>query len=174
MSSNWLTTYKFRAVTFTVALQERSSLGAINPSPSISFDIDKDYIRCDVHPPNVRPSWTMTLVWLLCVFWTNGGNRSLPWGPSNAPVEMTNFLRVSFTKEKMPWCHCPFKFEAYRPEVYLFFWSRFFTEPTLHPTRGLFHMILSRAQFHKAVISRKYSVNFFAKQKMRGAPVALM
>ena len=33
-----------------------------------------------------------------------------------APVEITIFPhRVPFTREKMPWCPCPFKNEAYRP-----------------------------------------------------------
>ena len=35
---------------------------------------------------------------------------SLPWCPSDA-----HFSHVSFTKEKMPWYHYPFKNEAYRP-----------------------------------------------------------
>ena len=41
---------------------------------------------------------------------------SLPWCPWNAAVEIYNFLyRVPCTKEKLPWCLCPFKNEAYSP-----------------------------------------------------------
>ena len=41
-----------------------------------------------------------------------------PWCPWNAPVEIYNFLiGCPLPEEKMPWCPCPFKNEAYSPDV---------------------------------------------------------
>ena len=41
--------------------------------------------------------------------------KSLPWWPSNAPVEIYNFLIGC--PLQMPWCPCPFKNKAYRPAL---------------------------------------------------------
>ena len=49
-----------------------------------------------------------------------------PWPPVNALVPLKSFsrnlqfphYRVPFTKEKMPWCPCPFKNEAYRSAIH--------------------------------------------------------
>ena len=50
----------------------------------------------------------------------HGGNWSLPLVPLKCFSRNLQFShtghRVLFIKEKMPWCPCPFKNEAYRPE----------------------------------------------------------
>ena len=50
---------------------------------------------------------------------------SMPLVIASVPLKCFQFpLRVvPFTKEKMPWCPCPFKNEAYRPERVL--WELF-------------------------------------------------
>ena len=51
-------------------------------------------------------------------------------------VEIYISQTVPFTKEKMPWCPCPFKNEAYRPALCVI--------PGLHRLKILSDVVLSR------------------------------
>ena len=77
-------------------------------------------VRTNILRINVPALYQMSnLVQTWYMYFTEA-TTSMPPGlcPWDAPVEIvfTNFIiGMPFTKEKMPWCPCPFKNEAYRP-----------------------------------------------------------